>query len=108
MSGSGGSGGLQTELEAMQRAIPAVDQGITALRNANQQVGMAMVNVGSSWTSDGATFFRSVMDDFRVEYDKMITDLTEIHQALEGNKVQYTASAEAERAAVNRFNSLLS
>lgn len=110
MAGPGGgpSSGLQAELEAMAAAIPAVEDGVTALTQANQGVGTAMANVGAGWTSDGAAFFRTVMEDFRAEYAKMITDLNEIHQALTGNKVQYTASAEEERANVNRFNSLLS
>ena len=104
----GPSNGLQTELEAMAAAIPAVEDGVQFLTQANQSIGTAMANVGAGWTSDGATFFRAVIEDFRAEYSKMINDLNEIHQALTGNKVQYTASAEQERANVNRFNSLLS
>jgi WXG100 family type VII secretion target len=101
-------GGLQAELEAMRQAIPAVERGVSALTQANRNVDAAMQNVGAGWTSDGATFFRAVMQDFSAEYTKMINDLAAIHEALSGNQVHYTASAEQERAAVNRFNSLLS
>jgi hypothetical protein len=103
-----GTGGMQAELAAMATAVPQVDIAYQALVQAQGAVGTAMTSVGlGQWSSDGATVFRQVMEDFQKEYGKIANDLLAIHDALQGNTTAYNASVDAERTAVNQFNGLL-
>jgi uncharacterized protein YukE len=90
--------------------VAASDAAKTAASGLREAITMIQQNVGEShrgWQSEGAQFFRMVMEEFAQDYLKMIDDLHHIEASLAGNAKKFAASIHHETDNVKRFQDLL-
>lgn len=80
-------------------------QELSGLRNALET---AVQGSTAGWQTTAADAYRSLMDQWIVEFQQMVTDLQTIHEKLVGTQVQYTGAIQAEHDNVSRLAALLS
>lgn len=95
------------ETAAMTEAARHVDAAAELLAGVRGNVAQAVAATGAGYQSDAATLFRSTMDQWGGDFDKIIGGLEQIHKALTHNAIHYQATLESDRASVNQIAALL-
>lgn len=107
MAGSGAGAGQSAELTAMAQSARYVDETGQVLAGIRGRVQQAVAATSGGYVSEAATLFRSVMDSWDQDFNKIMAGLDQIHVALTRTHANYSASVQQDRASVNQVAQLL-
>lgn len=101
------AGGTSAQVDAMATAARHVDNAGQALANIQGRVQQAVAATGGGYTSEAATLFRNVMDQWHGDFTKIINGLERIQAALTSTQKHYEASIQQDRQSANQIAALL-
>jgi hypothetical protein len=87
----------------MGEASRHLDQAQDALTAIRLAVAQSVAATASGYTSEAATLFRSTMDQWGAEFNKIIGGLERMRGSLNSNRLQYEATLDQERQSVNQI-----
>lgn len=99
--------GTSAQVEAMHAAALHVDKAGQELAVIRGNITQAIAATGAGYTSPAATLFRNTMEQWGQDFNKIISGLERIHQALTQTQKQYEATLDQERASANTIATLL-
>jgi WXG100 family type VII secretion target len=107
MVGAAPGTGQSAELAAMARSARYVDEAGQTLAGIRGRVQQAVAATAGGYVSEAATLFRSVMNSWDQDFNKIVAGLDRIHVSLTQTHANYTASVQQDRASVNQVAALL-
>jgi WXG100 family type VII secretion target len=107
MAGTAPGSGQSAELTAMAQSARYVDEAGQTLAAIRGRVQQAVAATSGGYVSEAATLFRTVMNSWNDDFNKIVAGLDQIHVALTRTHANYTASVQQDRASVNQVAALL-
>ena len=95
------------ETAAMTKAAAHVDNCGQAITTIWNQVNDAVGQTTGGYETAGAALFRSVMDRWGQDFNRIIQGLDEIRQALTGTTINYHGAMDIDHMSVNQVAALL-
>lgn len=101
------AGETSAQVTAMNEAARHVDNAGQALATIRGNIQQAIASTASGYNSAAATLFRSTMDEWGNDFQKIIGGLERIREALTHTTKHYEATMEQERQSANQIAALL-
>jgi WXG100 family type VII secretion target len=91
------------QLSAMREAAGHVDNAGQALAVIRGNIQSSIAATSAGYHSDAAALFRTTMDQWTQDFQKIIGGLERMHEALTHTSKQYEATMEQERQSANQI-----
>jgi WXG100 family type VII secretion target len=101
------AGETTAQVAAMSEAARHVDNAGQALAVIRGNIQQAIASTAAGYNSQAATLFRSTMDQWGTDFQKIVGGLERIREALTHTTKHYEATMEQERQSANQIASLL-
>ena len=91
----------------MATAARHADTARQTLTDIHGRVLQTVNATSSGYTSDAATLFRNVMTQWHQDFNKILSGIDRIQEALTSNQKGYQATMEQEQASANQVAAML-